>query len=423
MACAVLDGESGELHYASAGHERPLLRRVGGTTSVLVLEGGPALGLGAEGGFPVWVGHLAPGDALVLCTDGVSEAFDAAGVAFGLERFRQVVAETPADALGTLPPRLVEAVGRFSAGGGPRDDLALLAVQYLPPDIEVDARGPESWRLSVRSEAEAVGRARHWIETILRARDVPLARVHDCALATEELLANVVTHAYGGQPGRRASVELRLLPEEIQIRFEDVGPPFNPLERAAPDLDAPIAERPVGGLGLVLVRHLVERWEYAREGATNVVTLYWGRPAEPPAGGSLEPAPPPGADERMELDIEISRPGPAERRVTLRGRLDSVTAPRLEAELAPVLDRPTVTSLVLRLQDLEYMSSAGIRCVVRARKVVEARGGRVAIVDAQPSVRRVLEIVKAVPADQVFASQAELDAHRDAGPRRARGRR
>ena len=62
MACAVLDGESGELRYASAGHERPLLRRLGGATSVLVLEGGPALGLEAPGGFPVWRGRLAPGD-------------------------------------------------------------------------------------------------------------------------------------------------------------------------------------------------------------------------------------------------------------------------------------------------------------------------------------------------------------------------
>jgi sigma-B regulation protein RsbU (phosphoserine phosphatase) len=423
MACAVLDGESGELQYASAGHERPLLRRAGGSTIVLMLEGGPALGLGAEEAFPVWTGHLAPGDALVLCTDGVSEAFDAEGVAFGLERFRQVAAETPAGALGTLPDRLVEAVERFSAGGGPRDDMALLAIQYLPPDVEVDAQGPESWRLSVTSEPEAVGRARHRIETILRTRDVPGSLVHECALATEELLANVVMHAYGGQPGGRAFVGVRMLPEEILIRFEDVGPPFNPLERPGPDLDAPIAERPVGGLGLVLVRHLVERWEYARVDETNVVTLHWARPAAPAAGASLEPETSLGPDGPRGLDIDVSRPGPAERRVTLRGRLDSVTAPRLETELTPVLERPMVTSLVFRLQDLQYISSAGIRCVVRARKLIEGRGGRVAIVEAQPSVRRVLEMVKAVPADHIFASQAELDTSREAEHRRGRGQR
>ena len=79
MACAVLDGESGEVRYASAGHERPLLRRLGGATTVLALEGGAALGLDAGAGFPVWTGHLAPGDTLVLCTDGVTEAFDRGG--------------------------------------------------------------------------------------------------------------------------------------------------------------------------------------------------------------------------------------------------------------------------------------------------------------------------------------------------------
>ena len=136
-ACGQFDGETGELWYASAGHERPLLRRLDGTTSVLALEGGPALGLELNSPFPLWSVRLAPGDALVLCTDGVTEAFDAEGVAFGLEGLRRVVAGTPVDALGTLPDRLEEAIERFSLGGGPRDDLAVLAVQYRPPDVEV----------------------------------------------------------------------------------------------------------------------------------------------------------------------------------------------------------------------------------------------------------------------------------------------
>lgn len=82
----------------------------------------------------------------------MTEAFDAGGVAFGLEGLRRVVADTPADALGSLPDRLVEAVERFSEGGGPRDDLAVLAVQYRPPDVEVGGLGAESWRLSVSGE-------------------------------------------------------------------------------------------------------------------------------------------------------------------------------------------------------------------------------------------------------------------------------
>ncbi len=423
MACAVLDGESGELRYSSAGHERPLLRRLGGETTVLVLEGGAALGLGAGAGFPVWTGHLAPGDTLVLCTDGVTEAFDREGTAFGLERFQRVVAETPADALATLPDRLVEAIERFSAGGAPRDDLAMLALQYRPPGVIVDAREGEAWRFSVDSEPEIAARAWQRIETILRTRDVPPPTVHDCVLVVEELLTNVVTHAYRGQPGHQAHIGLRLLPEKIEIRLEDAGPPFNPLEAPAPDLEAPLAARPIGGLGLLLVSRLVDRWEYAREGDANVVTLHWGRPADSSEGASFEVAAPPGPGGSHALDIEIGSPGPTERWAALRGRLDTATAPELEAELAPLLDRPGITSLVFRLDGLEYISSAGIRCVIWARKVIEGRGGRVALVNAQSAVLKVFQIVKALPADQIFASQAALDASLGTVERQAHGPR
>lgn len=419
MACAVLDGESGELRFASAGHERPLLRRAGGATRVLVAEGGPALGLDAREGFPVWIGYLAPGDALVLCTDGVTEAFDAAGEAFGLERFRQVVAEARTDSLDALPARLVETIERFSTGGFPRDDMAMVALQYQPAGVRVGAAGVESWQLSVGSELDALAPALRAVEGILRARDVPATTHHDCVLALEELLANVINHAYGGQPGRQALVELRMPPEEIQVRIEDAGPPFNPLEAPEPDLEAPLVERPIGKLGLVLIKHLADRWEYAREGAANVHTLRWKRPAATADGPSGETATAPGEGGVMSLDIETGT-GPTERRVALRGRLDSITAPKLDAELAPILETPAVTSLVFQLDGLEYISSAGIRSIIRARKAVEGRGGTVAVVNAQPAVRKVFDIVKALPADQVFASQAEFDAYLERMQRRAR---
>jgi serine phosphatase RsbU (regulator of sigma subunit) len=137
MACGDVDGEAGALRYASAGHERPLLRKADGTTTVLTLPGGPALGLDVGGQFPLWSGCLAPDDALVVRTDGVTEAFDASGVAFGVEGLHRILADTPTDSLATLPDRLVAAVERFAAGGGPRDDLALLAIQFRPatPDL------------------------------------------------------------------------------------------------------------------------------------------------------------------------------------------------------------------------------------------------------------------------------------------------
>ncbi|HEU0193426.1 MAG TPA: anti-sigma factor antagonist, partial [Gaiellales bacterium] len=420
-ACGQLDGETGELRYASAGHEPPILRLADGTTVVLDPEGGPALGLDGSGAYPVWTGRFAPGDALVLCTDGVTEAFDVAGDAFGLEGLRRVVADTPADALRSLPDRLVHAVERFAAGGGPRDDLALLAVQYRPADVVASGVGHEGWRLSVSGAPEDIARAQRRIEGILLARDVPAPVVHDCVVAAEEVLANIATHAYGGRPGDEAAVEVRLLPGEIRLRFEDAGPPFDPLAQPVPDVEAPIAERGVGGLGIFLVRQLADRCEYVREGSTNVLTVHLRRPAAAPREAFTHMQEPLARGGAMALAIDITEQGAGGRRVKLQGRLDTLTAPQLETALAPLLDSTAVTSIAFALDGLEYMSSAGIRCLMRAQKALGARGGKVAIVNPQPAVRKVLDIVKALPAEQVFGSDAELDAYLNAMQRKARG--
>ena len=66
-----------------------------------------------------------------------------------------------------------------------------------------------------------------------------------------------------------------------------------------------------------------------------------------------------------------------------------------------------------------YLSSAGIRCFIRARKAVEPGGGTVAIVNPQPPVRKVLDIVKAIPGG-IFASVAELDEYLDAMQQKVR---
>ena len=107
--------------------------------------------------------------------------------------------------------------------------------------------------------------------------------------------------------------------------------------------------------------------------------------------------------------------------IRLAGRLDTHTAPQLDAELARLFaDGRAPQRLVFELGQLEYLSSAGIRCFVRARKAVEPRGGKVALVNPQPSVRKVLDIVKAMPPGGIFASIAELDAYLDDIQRRIR---
>src|SRR5262245_36079107 len=118
----------------------------------------------------------------------------------------------------------------------------------------------------------------------------------------------------------------------------------------------------------------------------------------------------------MALDIVVIEQESVGHRVTLRGRLDTLTTPQLEDVLAAVLETADVASLVFEVEGLEYVSSAGVRCVIRAHRALEARGGQVAIVNPQAAVRRVFEIVKALPPELIFASEAEFTAWRGARP-------
>ena len=122
----------------------------------------------------------------------------------------------------------------------------------------------------------------------------------------------------------------------------------------------------------------------------------------------------------MALDIQLADEGSGRRRVRLTGRLDTVTAPELDARLATVLADPAVTAVVFDLAALEYISSAGIRSVVKARKALEGRGGSLALLNLQPPVQKVFDIVKALPPNQIFGSTTELDAYLDMMQRRVR---
>ena len=114
----------------------------------------------------------------------------------------------------------------------------------------------------------------------------------------------------------------------------------------------------------------------------------------------------------MPLKITVTQsPTPT---LTLVGRLDTDTAPELDSALNKLLERKGIKRLVFELGGLDYLSSAGIRCFVRARKAIEPGGGTVAIVNPQPGVRKVLDIVKAIPSKGIFASVAELDEYLDA---------
>jgi len=119
----------------------------------------------------------------------------------------------------------------------------------------------------------------------------------------------------------------------------------------------------------------------------------------------------------MALNVRIAESRSFSRTLHLEGRLDSETAPLLDGELDKVINS-TAKVLVFDLADLEYISSAGLRSIFRAQQAMAKRSGRTMLVNPQPQVQKVFDIVKAVDLGTVFVSIKELDEYLDAMQRK-----
>jgi anti-anti-sigma factor len=104
-------------------------------------------------------------------------------------------------------------------------------------------------------------------------------------------------------------------------------------------------------------------------------------------------------------------------RFSLDGRLDNSTASKLEAALQPAI-ATNPKSIILHLGGLDFISSIGIRVLLETQKTLSAKGGSVLLVDLQPQIQKVLEIIKSLPGVSVFRNTQELDDYLAAIQRR-----
>lgn len=114
---------------------------------------------------------------------------------------------------------------------------------------------------------EAISSLTEKILAFLEERQVDARATHHVALVVEELVTNLGMH--GNCRDKPATVRITVEPAEVNGEIIDTGPPFDPGQAAAPDVNAPIAERPVGGLGLYLVRQFTNSFDYAHRNDKN----------------------------------------------------------------------------------------------------------------------------------------------------------
>jgi serine phosphatase RsbU (regulator of sigma subunit)/anti-sigma regulatory factor (Ser/Thr protein kinase) len=206
--CAVLDPETGDLIYSSAGHPPPILVHADGTTQLL--EGGHTIPLGVRPNRPRPEAHaIIPARAmLLLYTDGLVERRRSA-LDDGIARTCDLLQEGRAFALEDLANQIMS---RLAPTGGYQDDVALLLYRH-PAPLELD------FPADVNELAGSRAALRNWLTRV----QVPPEQVHDVLIAAGEAVANAIEHGHRDKPDGVISLRATALANEVRLTIVDTG--------------------------------------------------------------------------------------------------------------------------------------------------------------------------------------------------------
>ena len=128
--------------------------------------------------------------------------------------------------------------------------------------------------LNIESSPDALNRIVDAIESISLQEEWPPELLFTMNLVLEELGINIIRYAYGEDSNETFQIIITSEPSELTVDVIDAGPPFNPLTDAPePDTDAPMLDRPIGGLGIHLVKSMMDEVDYKREYDRNHLRL------------------------------------------------------------------------------------------------------------------------------------------------------
>lgn len=129
-----------------------------------------------------------------------------------------------------------------------------------------------SVQLRLMADKRAVARATGLVERFCKQHQIARAAAHAVAVSLDELISNIAAHSYKSKPGALL-VALQYDPGVLSVVIEDHGAPFDPTQAKIPHHRGPLATRPVGGLGLLFVKKLMDDISYQRAGSINRLKL------------------------------------------------------------------------------------------------------------------------------------------------------
>ena len=269
----ILNAATGEFQYASGGHNPPLLVRADGEVEFLAGTDGMALGVMEDMPYDSKTVTFAMDDTLFLYTDGVTEAFDPQGVEFGEERLVACLQNTQFHSAQAKAVKVLDLVDKFAAGQPQADDITCLVLCYDGAG-ELASAEPARLEITLRNDLAEIPNLAARIESFGAANGLTDAVVFNLNLALDELITNTVSYGYDDDEAHVIKVALALDGDVVTAEIKDDSRPFDPFTDApAPDLEANIEDRHIGGLGTHFVKTFMDSVAYDRDGRYNRIVL------------------------------------------------------------------------------------------------------------------------------------------------------
>ena len=259
--CAVLDLSSGLLTYCNAGHNPPLLI----TNEIKFLPEEPNIPLAVvpEFSYKEQQISLQYDDAIFLYTDGLTEAENASAEQFGEERMIHVLhtRRSSQDQLKAMEA----AVADFVQDAPQSDDLTMLFIHFM---AHVESNQKER-RLILHNDIQQIPQLADFLETIAYEMNLEQSLVLSLNLALEEAVTNVILYAYPKGADGLVDIEAIMKEKSLEFIISDSGTPFDPTAAPTADVSLSAEDRPIGGLGIFLVRQIMDDVRYERVDGKN----------------------------------------------------------------------------------------------------------------------------------------------------------
>ena len=265
----ILDLTTGNVQFANAGHNPPLLKRADGAFEYLKTRAGFVLA--GMDGVRYRAGELTlnPGDRLFLYTDGVPEATNTENKLYGEDRLLTFMNQN-ADAEATaLLPALKANIDEFVGEAPQFDDITMVMFDYKP-----GKGGVRMTNQTFPAKTDALNDVLGYVEQILETCGCPMKTQMAICVAIEEVFVNVAHYAYGGGEGDMTlGIGFEENSRTVTFRMSDKGVPFDPLQKPDPDITLSAEERDIGGLGIFIAKKTMDSISYAYENGENVLTM------------------------------------------------------------------------------------------------------------------------------------------------------